>query len=432
MSDNKYKIIIAVESLLLAAALGLGVWWYVHNHVVRKVDKMFEDGTVYQGEWLAGKMHGRGVLTLADGGTYEGEFFEGRKHGYGKFKDTEGVEYEGLWADDRYHGEGRYVTQKGNVYEGKWNFGSLNEGKITTQDWVYEGQLAYMSPSGVGVTTYDDGRIYAGYWYQGYKQGLGRLDHPSGKVEFGFWDQGTLMRSGKKDFQTGSKVYGIDVSRHQGGWNWENLALYADRKGEVFYSGVQVGYELQPPFFIIMKATEGADLVDPRYAENVRQAREGRIIKGAYHFMTTLSEIDAQIENFIKNAVVEKGDFPPVLDIETPRKRVEELGEENIRKMALKWLQAIETHYGVKPVIYTNDLFRKEFLDTPDFRNYDFWLARYSKKGPDSGKWLMWQFTQTGRPRGISGSSDINIFDGNLAEFKAYIDRAWDDSSKAN
>ena len=52
-------------------------------------------------------------------------------------------------------------------------------------------------------------------------------------------------------------------------------------------------------------------------------------------------------------------------------------------------------------------------------------MARYSKKGPESGDWLLWQFTQTGRSRGISGHIDINIYDGTLSEFKAYIAKAW-------
>ena len=425
MSLNKYHIIIIVESVLLAAALGLGIWWYVYNEVQRNVEKTFEDGTVYKGGWIAGKMHGAGVLTLPDGEVYEGDFNDGRRNGTGKVKLAGGAEYEGSWADDKYHGQGRYVSAKGNVYEGEWLYGRLPQGRITNKEWVYDGQLDGMSPSGVGITEYNDGRVYSGYWYDGYKQGLGRLDHPDGRIEFGFWDQGVLTRSGRKDFRTGSKVYGLDVSRHQGSWNWENLALYADKKGEVYTAGAKAGSELQPPFFVIMKATEGSDMVDPKYLGNVEQARAGRLIKGAYHFMTTLSEIDTQIENFIRNAVVDKGDFPPVLDIETPHSRVKEIGEDNIRKMALKWLQAIEAHYGVKPVIYTNDRFRKEYLNTPEFKNYDFWMARYSKKGPESGEWLLWQFTQTGRPRGISGSVDINVFDGSISEFKAYIDKAW-------
>ena len=417
--------IIVVESILLAAALCLGIWWYVYNNVVLNVDKAFEDGSSYKGEWLAGQMHGHGVLISADGEVYEGCFQEGIREGKGKVKRTDGAEYEGLWSNGEYHGEGRYISSKGNIYEGVWRNGQLREGRLTNDGWVYEGELDAMSPSGVGRTVYNDGKVYSGYWYKGYKQGLGRMDYPDGRVDFGLWDQGALIRSGKKEFRTGNKVYGIDVSRHQGVWKWENIALYADKKGDVYSSAAHAGSEYQPAFFVIMKATEGSDMVDPSYAENVAQAQEGHMIKGAYHFMTTLSDIETQVENFIKNAVVEKGDFPPVLDIETPHKKVAEIGEENIRKMALKWLKAVENHYGVKPVIYTNDLFRKKYLSTPEFKEYDFWLARYSKKGPESGEWLLWQFTQTGRPRGISGHADINIFDGTLAEFKAYISKAW-------
>lgn len=425
MSLKKYRIVVIIESVLLAAAVGLGIWWYVHNNVVLEVEKTFEDGSTYNGEWLAGKMHGKGVLSMTDGEVYEGAFNEGRRDGIGKVKRADGAEYEGLWEDDVYHGQGRYLSAKGNVYEGEWHYGQLHDGSLKTKEWTYVGEFEAMSPSGVGRTVYNDGRVYSGHWYRGFKQGLGRMDHPDGKVEFGFWDQGSLVRSGKKDFRTGSKVYGIDVSRHQGSWRWEDVALYADKKGDVYVSGAQAGAEVQPALFVIMKATEGSDIVDPKYAENVVQAREGRLIKGAYHFMTTLSDIDTQIENFIKNAVVEKGDFPPVLDIETPHKRVAEIGEENIRNMALKWLRAVEKHYGVRPVIYTNDLFRKKYLDTPEFRDYDFWLARYSKKGPESGEWLLWQFTQTGRPRGMSGHTDINIFDGSLSDFRKYISKAW-------
>ena len=118
MLPSRYKVSIIVESILLFAALGLGLWWYVHNHVVREVDKVFEDGSSYKGEWLAGEMHGKGVLTLADASVYDGEFLRGRKQGHGKLKGTDGAEYEGFWLDDIYHGEGRYTSATGNVYEG--------------------------------------------------------------------------------------------------------------------------------------------------------------------------------------------------------------------------------------------------------------------------------------------------------------------------
>ena len=89
--SNKKNIIIVIESLLLAAAAGLGIWWYVHNNVVREVEKTFEDGSTYKGEWLAGRMHGRGVLTLADGEVYEGGF----KHNEQSVRIVEKLEKDG-------------------------------------------------------------------------------------------------------------------------------------------------------------------------------------------------------------------------------------------------------------------------------------------------------------------------------------------------
>ena len=447
MTEKSYKILLLVQSGFLLIAAGLGIWWYVDNYVVRNVEKTYEDGSTYKGEWLAGTMHGTGVLSLPDGVRYEGEFLDGMMHGEGvqtipdaeiytgsfeygdrsgkgKAVKADGSEYDGLWHAGHYHGQGRYISPKGNIYEGEWEHGELNEGVLETSEWIYTGEMRSFAPHGAGVTEYKDGRVYAGYWHNGYKQGLGRQIYADGRMDFGYWDQGVLMKSGKKDFKSGEKVYGIDVSRHQKSWKWEDLALYSGKKGDVFSSGYQAAYEVQFPYFVIMKATEGSDMVDPYYAANVAEAREGRLVKGAYHFMTTLSEIDTQIENFIKNAVVDTGDFPPVLDIETPHKRVEEIGVENIRAMALKWLKAVEEHYGVRPVIYTNNLFRKKYLDTPEFSRYDFWVARYGKS-PDSGKWKVWQFTQTGKTRGVSAATDINVFDGSYKEFKSYLNKAW-------
>ena len=79
MSFKRNGIAVVALSLLLAAAIGLGIWWYVYNYVVLNVEKTFEDGSCYKGEWLAGKMHGSGVYTLADGEVYEGGFVGGRK-----------------------------------------------------------------------------------------------------------------------------------------------------------------------------------------------------------------------------------------------------------------------------------------------------------------------------------------------------------------
>ncbi|RYH05608.1 MAG: hypothetical protein EON57_07475, partial [Alphaproteobacteria bacterium] len=60
-------------------------------------------------------------------------------------------------------------------------------------------------------------------------------------------------------------IHGIDVSKYQGDIDWDTA-----RKG-----GVSFAY---------LKATEGGDRVDQRFAENWRAARAAGMPRGAYHF----------------------------------------------------------------------------------------------------------------------------------------------------
>ena len=42
---------------------------------------VYANGSVYEGQWRAGKRHGHGKHTLATGEVYEGEFVTGKRHG---------------------------------------------------------------------------------------------------------------------------------------------------------------------------------------------------------------------------------------------------------------------------------------------------------------------------------------------------------------
>ena len=71
-----------------------------------------------------------------------------------------------------------------------------------------------------------------------------------------------------KNAKTDQITHGIDVSKYQKGWDWKNLALFADAEGQVF-AGAPENHDFpQPSLFIIMKATEGADLQDSSYTLN--------------------------------------------------------------------------------------------------------------------------------------------------------------------
>jgi len=53
------------------------------------------DGRAYEGEWLNGNLHGRGIFTSADGNRYDGEWRDDKKHGRGINTSADGDRYDG-------------------------------------------------------------------------------------------------------------------------------------------------------------------------------------------------------------------------------------------------------------------------------------------------------------------------------------------------
>lgn len=198
------------------------------------------------------------------------------------------------------------------------------------------------------------------------------------------------------------KVHGIDVSHHQGTINWEAVKATEKQK--------------YPIRFAFMKATEGGDYKDRRFAENFRQAREVGLIRGAYHFYNPNSEPIRQADFYISQVKLEKGDLAPVLDIERkPRDKAK------LQADLVKFLNRLEQHYGVKPIIYTSYKYRARYLDAPEFAKYPLWIAHYyvdslSYEGP----WQFWQHTDYGTVPGIDESVDLNVFNGSLTDIQRY------------
>ena len=75
-------------------------------------------GDYYEGDFLNGKRHGKGVYKYQSGNIYEGDFVEGRKEGYGifYFKERNEIEtYEGMWLNDMAEGKGSNTLIDGEV-----------------------------------------------------------------------------------------------------------------------------------------------------------------------------------------------------------------------------------------------------------------------------------------------------------------------------
>ena len=197
-----------------------------------------------------------------------------------------------------------------------------------------------------------------------------------------------------------SDVRGIDVSKYQQQINWNKV-----KKAKIDDDHIS---------FVLIKATEGAKSRDAFFKHNFRAAGDKDIIRGAYHFWSYRKSAESQAKNFINTVTLRKGDLPPVLDTEEFPKNYD---VKKFRREVLKWLDIIERHYGVTPIIYANHNFKRKYLNTKAFDRYPLWLAHYGVKRPIyMGEWKIWQYSQRGRVSGINHDVDLNVFNGSYDE----------------
>ena len=359
-------------------------------------------------------------MILSDGAVYDGDLIEGTtvRHGYG-----------------------RLTMKDGTVYDGEWQHNELTFGTCTTANSVYEGTFDdELRNDGFGIMTYNDNRPhvmkgsvtgqdkkavakYIGNWHKGYRQGLGRTVFADGSMEFGHYRKDVFQPVKGADYKIGDRVYGMDVSRHQGVIDWSNLALYCDSKGVAYKGKIKRSKFIQPVFFVYVKATEGATYIDPTYAVRVAEAAHHGLVKGAYHFMRLGSDVNEQIRNFCSTVTWLPGDMPPALDIEVENE-MRRYGAEHTRKWVYTWLEGVEKQMHVRPIIYTGEKIRDNYLrQDPRFKNYQCWIARYREAGPANKVWRIWQFTEKGKVSGYRGPIDSNIFKGGYEGFEEYLEK---------
>lgn len=195
---------------------------------------------------------------------------------------------------------------------------------------------------------------------------------------------------------------GADISEYQGDIEWDKLSDNMD--------------------FIFIKATEGSEHTDPRFAENLAGSKTTSLAVGAYHFFSYDSSGATQAEHFIDIAGDMDGMLPPVIDVEfygdyeKSPKSISEV-EPELRAM----IDALEAEYGTKPIIYCTskayNLYSSCFDDCPLwFRNVYYY--------PFGKDWVFWQYSDSEELDGYHGDEkyiDMNTFEGTKDELKTML-----------
>jgi len=187
---------------------------------------------------------------------------------------------------------------------------------------------------------------------------------------------------------TARLVKGLDVSSHNGSVDWRAVAA-------------------EGPGFVFIKATEGVDNKDVTFDDHWSTVKGTGLIRGAYHFYVTEDDPLEQARFYISNVALEPGDLAPMVDIEL----IGHGTHEGLATRFRTFLEALEAHYGMKPIIYTSP----KFWDThfgDGFGDYPLWVAEYGVSEPHLpvgwSRWHLWQFEDDAIVKGIEKSADLS------------------------
>ncbi|SEO94864.1 glycoside hydrolase family 25 protein [Mucilaginibacter sp. AW1-7] len=197
-------------------------------------------------------------------------------------------------------------------------------------------------------------------------------------------------------------VHGIDVSSYQGKINWQKVKQMNE-------DGVHIK-------FAFIKATEGVLMTDPYFQRNWREAPKAGLICGAYHFFLPQKSGLWQAKFMLQTVKIEKGDLPMVVDVE----RLYRTTPEKMRTQLKLFIHQIETKTGVKPIIYTNLSFYRDYLQGY-FDEYPLWIAHYYQPQlnvSSNTNWQFWQHSDRAHINGINERVDMSIFKGDTTAFE--------------
>lgn len=189
-------------------------------------------------------------------------------------------------------------------------------------------------------------------------------------------------------------IAGIDVSKWQGPIDWQLVKE----------SGIR---------FVIIKATEGTNYVDPLFVAHWDGAKKAGLLTSAYHMLWPNLSASEQAAHFLNTMRDRQPDFPLVLDVELRKG----MGKFKAGAMAEETLLLLEESDGRKPIVYTAQSVWGEIVGwAPGWHKYPLWVAGYDTSTPlmPTGweVYSLWQYDSQGKVPGISGNVDLNVFVG--------------------
>ncbi|MBE6876544.1 MAG: hypothetical protein E7496_07450 [Ruminococcus sp.] len=185
---------------------------------------------------------------------------------------------------------------------------------------------------------------------------------------------------------------GIDISYHNGSVGWEKIK----NSGQVD--------------FVILRAGFGKLISqkDKKFEENYSSAKSAGIPVGCYwySYANSVPEIQTEAEVFLQAIKGKQFEYPVYLDFEEASQIA--LGREKCSEMAESFLDILEKA-GYFAGLYSSKSHLENCFTETIRKRYAVWVAHYGvAKTNYSGRFGIWQKSESGSVPGISGKVDLN------------------------
>jgi lysozyme len=201
----------------------------------------------------------------------------------------------------------------------------------------------------------------------------------------------------------GPTTKGIDVSHHQGTIDWDKVKA----------DGV---------IFAFIRVSDGLPPIDREFVRNWAEAKRVGIKRGVYQFFRSDEDPIAQADLLLDEVgVLDDGDLPPVIDVESTDGQTAATVAANVGK----WIDRVEAATGRQPIIYSGKYFWNDNVKTTAYNDHPLWIPQYGPVCPDLptawSNWAFFQYSSTGSVMGINGNCDMNHFNGDAAALEAFV-----------
>ncbi len=181
----------------------------------------------------------------------------------------------------------------------------------------------------------------------------------------------------------------IDVSVHNGVIDWDAV------KSEIDGAILRCGY--------------GDDIKsqdDKQFARNLSECERLGISKGVYlySYATTEAQAKSELAHIMRLVKGHKFELPIFID-------VEENGTQRFAARACKIVCDGLIAAGYKAGVYASLSWWNSYLTSV---TYPRWIAQWADKCTYKGDYVMWQYSDNGKVKGVNGAVDVNYYYDNI------------------